>query len=142
MKPVPQRSELEIEALVEAFESASIAPAAFDHHAHVTIALWYLMRLPYDVAVARMRERTQHFAAATRHPQLYNETITLFWMKLLRHVLEEADRSAPATEIVASVLARWGSQAFVFKHYTKERVLSETAKREWVEPDLRPLGFG
>ena len=40
-----------------------------------------------------MCERTRHFAIATGHPGLYNETITLFWMKLLAHVLAESDPS-------------------------------------------------
>jgi hypothetical protein len=141
LKPVPYRTQEEIETLVRAFEEGSLSPAAFNHHAHMTVALWYLMRLPYPDAVAHLRAQIRKFAARHHQSQLYNETITLFWMKLLRHLLDRAEPVTPVADTVYQILAAWGSMLFVFKHYSKELVFSEKAKQAWVEPDLRPLGF-
>ena len=91
LKPVTYRSAAEIEALVRAFEQGTLPPGEFNHHAHMTVALWYLRRHPYPEAVDRMRAAITHFAARHHQSQLYNETITLFWMKLLRHVLDQSE---------------------------------------------------
>jgi hypothetical protein len=107
----------------------------------MTVALWYLRLYPYAEAVEQMRASIRHYAAAHHHDQLYNETITLFWLKLLRHLLDRAEPGAPLADTVYNILAQWGSMGFVFKHYTKETVFSPAAKAAWVEPDVRPLGF-
>ncbi len=141
LRPAIHRTEEEIEILVQTFEDSSLSPAEFDHHAHMTVALWYLMQLPYPEAVSRMKIQIRQFAARHQKNQLYNETITLFWMKLLQHLLQEAAPAASTADTVHQILSAWGSMAFVFKHYSKELVFSESAKGAWVEPDLLPLGF-
>jgi hypothetical protein len=141
IKPVIYRSEAEMERLVEAFENGSLAPAEFSHHAHMTVAMWYLQKYPFADAVDRMRSTTKHFAERHQQHQLYNETITLFWMKLLDHLLKRADPAASLPDTVQEIITRWGSMGFVFKHYSKEHVNSAEAKQSWVEPDLLPLGF-
>ena len=88
-----------------------------------------------------MRFRTQKFAERHGQSQLYNETITLFWMKLLHHLLETAEPAASVADKIHAIVTKWGSMMFLFQHYSKELVNSEAAKRSWVEPDLRPLGF-
>lgn len=141
LKPVLYRTESEIENLVRAFENATLTPSEFTHHAHMTVALWYLWRSPYAEAVTQMCTAIRHFAARHHHDQLYNETITLFWMQLLQHLLQQAQPVTSIAETVYQILMTWGSMAFVFKHYSHARVFSEAAKHAWVEPDLRPLGF-
>jgi hypothetical protein len=141
LKPAIYRTQEDIECLVQAFENASLSPSEFSHHAHMTVALWYLMRLPYADAVTHMRMQIRKFAARHHQSQLYNETITLFWMKLLRHLLNRAELGTSAADTVYQILTTWGSMLFVFKHYSKELVFSEAAKQSWVEPELRPLGF-
>jgi hypothetical protein len=140
-KPAIYRTQEEIETLVRAFEKGSLSPAEFNHHAHMTVALWYLRHLPYPNAVAHLRAQIRGFAARHHQSQLYNETITLFWMKLLRHLLNRAEPVTSLADTVYQILVAWGSMRFVFKHYSQELVFSEKAKQAWVEPDLRPLRF-
>ncbi len=141
LKPVTYRTQEEIESLVRAFEDTSLSPAEFNHHAHMTVAMWYLMHLPYPEAVAHMRIQIRQFAAKLGQNQLYNETITLFWMKFLHHLLQQAKLGMPSVDTIYQILSNWGSMQFVFKHYSKELAFSEPAKQAWVEPDLLPLGF-
>ncbi len=139
--PAPHRTAEEIGQLVTAFEECSLSPAQFNHHAHMTVALWYLAHDHYMGALVRMRTQIRKFAAHHQQDRLYNETITLFWMKLLRHQLDESDPSVPLAEVVHRILSDWGSMEFVFRHYSRERVFSDEARLGWVEPDLLPLGF-
>ena len=135
------RSSEEIENLVRAFEAGTLSPAEFNHHAHMTVAMWYLTQLPFPAALARMRTSIRQFAALHHQNNLYNETITVFWMKLLRHLLAVAEPITSVADTIYEILASWGSMEFIFKHYSKELAFSETARLAWVEPDLRPLGF-
>src|SRR5437773_9335122 len=125
----------EIEAVVRAFESCAFSPVEFNHRAHTTVALWYLAHHPAEEARALMRDGLQRF---TRHHGAsgYNETITLFWMKLLGHGLARTDRNVPLHEQINALIVRWGSMRFLFVHYSREVAFSSAAQNAWVEPDL------
>jgi hypothetical protein len=40
---------------------------------------------------------------------------------------------------VNRVIAHFGSKGILLQYYTQERVMSEAAKREWIEPDLKAI---
>jgi hypothetical protein len=138
---VPHRTVAEIEALVGAFEAGTLQKAEFNHLAHMTVAMWYLTRLPYEEAVAAMRMSIKHFAAFHGHDQLYHETITLFWMKVLGHYLRMAGPGLALDALVYRALQRLGSSQLMFSHYSREVLFSLEARQGWVEPDIQPLGF-
>jgi hypothetical protein len=135
------RSNEQITQLVRSFEAGTLAPQQFDHHAHMTVGLWYLSRLPFAEAIVAMRTNIQHFAARHRQNQLYHETITGFWMRLLRHILDSAEPSEPFAELVYRAIKNWGSMEVFFRHYSKQLAFSTEARQHWVEPDLLPLPF-
>jgi len=136
------RTHEQIERLVQAFEACTLPPDQFAHHAHMTVALWYLTQLPLDQATDKMRTAIQRFAAFHHQTQLYNETITLFWMKLLDHFLSIAQPNTALADVTQQALIALGSMRFVFSHYSKALVFSEKARHQWVDPDLIPLSFG
>jgi hypothetical protein len=135
------RSSDQITQLVHAFEAGTLAPAEFDHHAHMTVALWYLSQMPFAEATATMRTNIQHFAARYQQSQLYHETITGFWMRLLHHILEHADASEAFPDLVYRTITIYGTMQVFFRHYGKERAFSEEARHHWIAPDLVPLPF-
>jgi hypothetical protein len=140
-QPPLYRSSDEITQLVRAFEAGTLAPDQFNHHAHMTVALWYLARQPFAEAMATMRTNIQHFAACHHQNQLYHETITGFWMRLLHHVLESADPNEPFAELVYRAISTMGTMEVFFRHYGKERAFSAEARQRWVDPDIIPLPF-
>jgi len=145
MEPTNQpmhRTREQIEELVQALEACTLPPDQFTHQAHMTVALWYLAQLPFDQATDKMRTAIQHFAAFHHQAQLYNETITLFWMKLLHHFLCAAQPGTNLADVTQQALSTLGSMRFVFSHYSKALLFSEAARRAWVDPDLMPLAFG
>lgn len=138
---LPYRSSEQIAQLVRGFEAGTLASQQFDHYAHMTVALWYLSRLPYAEATVAMRTNIQHFAARHQQNQLYHETITGFWMRLLRHILDGAESGEPFAELVYRTLTIWGSMDVFFRHYSKQHAFSAEARQHWVDPDLLPLPF-
>lgn len=135
------RETQEIERLVETFEACTVVPAEFDHGAHLAVALWYLSELPAPLAEERMRAGLHRYTRHHKAEAMYNETITLFWLKLVRNFLSRADAAVPLAARANELLATYHSSKFVFEYYSRELVQTPEAKTAWVEPDLKPLDF-
>ena len=95
MKTKGFASDAEISALVHAFETATIPSSEFTHAAHIAVALSYLNEMPAEQALKRMREKIRDFAAHHGVSNLYHETLTTFWMRLLDHVAANYDVAEP-----------------------------------------------
>jgi hypothetical protein len=138
------KSEDEIEAIVRGFEDCTLPDAEFKHAQHLMVALSYLhrSRLTVPEATARMRAALYRFLdhyAGNR--QAYNETITLFWIKLVNSFLEKTDRARPIAGIFNELSESFGNSNLMYDYFSRERLLSKEAKEVWVDPDLKPLDF-
>jgi hypothetical protein len=134
-------SNAEVAALVEAFENTSIPASEFTHVAHIAVGLSYLDRLPPDRALRRMRVKIRDFAAHHGVNNLYHETLTTFWMRLLDHVAATYDVDLPLWQRINLIVARWENRRPVDAHYTRELISSQAARENWIPPDRLPLPF-
>jgi hypothetical protein len=141
MKTKDFASDAEVAALVHAFETATIPASEFTHVAHIAVALSYLAELPADEALEKMREKIRAFAAHHGLSNLYHETLTIFWMRLLDHVAGSCDPDLPLWRRIKLIVARWGTRAPVDAHYSPERIKSEEARKNYVPPDRLPVPF-
>jgi hypothetical protein len=134
------KSTAEIQSLVERFESCVLEPDDVTHAAHIAISAWYLSRLSASEGARRIRESLLRFV---EHHDLkvYNETITLFWIRLVSRSLESIDRGRSTEDLANDLIERCGDSKIIFDYYSRERLLSKEAQAEWVEPDLKPLDF-
>jgi hypothetical protein len=136
------KSDDEIEALVHCFEDCSTLPSQFNHRAHLVVALSYLhlSRLTVPEAAERMRAGLYRFLDHYGEDrQVYNETITLFWIKLVQSFLDRTDASRPVADIANEMIEAYGNSQLIYSYYTKERLSSDEAKKEWIEPDLKGM---
>jgi hypothetical protein len=133
----------EIAGLVRRFETAEISREEWTHRAHLTVACWYLLCYPEPEAICEMRARILGYLDARRiktTPEAgYHETITLCWMRLVRHYLTEIDLDCSLVVLVNGLTRRYSDKNLLFRHYSRERLLSTEARANWVEPDLAPL---
>jgi len=131
-------SKAEIIETVTKFENCAFRLHEFTHARHVTVACWYLATLPLEDAVARMRSGLQRFI---RHhgKEGYHETITRFWMILLDQALRAIREDSNIGARVEKLIAQFPEKDVVFRYYTRERVLSDEARRQWIDPDLRAI---
>jgi hypothetical protein len=134
----PFADESQIESLVRRFESCSLAE--FPHASHLSVALWYLARLPEQEAFDRMREGIRRFAAH-HDSNLYHETITVFWLRFVRAFLAREGNDRPAHELANRLVASRPGARLVSDYYSRERLAGDESKGSWVEPDLKPLDF-
>jgi hypothetical protein len=138
------KSEDAVEAVVRGFEDCTLPDSDFDHPSHLTVALSYLhcSRLTVPQATERMRGALyrflDHYGEDRRK---YNETITLFWIKLVRSFLDRTNTDRPLEEITNEMIEACGGSQLIYEYYTKERLSSEEARKQWIDPDVKPLDF-
>ena len=138
------RTGEEMFELLRRFEDCTLPREEWTHAAHLTVALWHLLQFDWPEAVARVRARIKRYNAAHGIPATptggYHETLTLFWLRVVRAFLEAERNEARALVHLANELAATHDKGLPLKYYTRERLFSPEARAGWVEPDLRPLG--
>jgi hypothetical protein len=132
------KDDEEVLNLVKAFETCTIHPAEFKHYQHLAVALWYLKHFPYEQASEQMRTGIKHLAAAYGKTG-YHETITLFWLEVVREFLRNRTAGEMIFEL-ANRLANEYNKSLIGDYYSEGTLSSVKAKNEWVEPDLKTLG--
>ncbi len=132
----------EIKKVVEAFEDCTLPRAQWTHAAHLTIAFWYLVCYPLPEAAEKIRAGIQRYNAANGIVMTkdggYHETITLFWVRQVRHYLTTVTLEGHLVVLLNEMLRRYDRQ-LPFEYYSRERLLSWEARQHWLEPDLKAL---
>jgi hypothetical protein len=128
----------DLAALVRGFEDGSLDVAGFHHRQHLIVAAWLLETSPYDTALVRMRKGL-HGLLAKVGKDAYHETVTVFWMRALKHRLSTCDVTISVEERIREVVAWAQTGQPLRSHYSAERLASVEAKKQFVEPDLEPL---
>jgi hypothetical protein len=135
----------EVVRLVARFEDGTLPKAEWTHQAHLTVALWYASRLPFEEALVVVREGIRRINAAhgvaTTPTGGYHETITRFYMMVICNYVAEVSGEAGTDWAgrVNRLLARYGARELPLRHYTKDLLMSPDARFGWVEPDLLPI---
>jgi len=131
-------SQAEIEAVVRGFESCSTGKGGFRHTDHLTVAVWYLSVTNAEQATDRIRAGLLRFLDHHRVGRgKYNETLTLFWIQLVRQTLGEIAPGASLLEKCNHVLESLQDPEITFEYYSKELLWSDEARQSWVAPDLK-----
>jgi hypothetical protein len=134
------RSDEEVDEVVRRFESCELSPSEFKHREHLIVALCYLLRMSDAEALERMRAGLGRYVRAHNIiPNLYHETLTVFWLKRVRALI--AGAGCTKAEIANRLAVECGDSRLIFNYYSKELIDSDRAKRACAEPDLKPLDF-
>jgi hypothetical protein len=133
----------EIEALVKAFERVEIEPGCWDHRSHLTVACWYLLCYPLQEAVPLMRaglhRHLEAWGIQTTLERGYHETITVAWMRLVKHYLTTANLECTLVELINDVIEKFRQKDHLFEYFTRDRLMSWEARNAWIEPDIKSL---
>lgn len=134
----------DVAAFVHGFEAGTLPKAHWTHEAHLLVALWYLGR--HDAAgtlqIMRTRIRAYNDAAGTPNTDAsgYHETLTCLYVRALA---THRQAGAPDEPFAASMQRLLGSplarRDWPLQHYSRARLFSAEARRDWLEPDLQAL---
>ena len=136
--PLSFSSDDELDGFLEAFETCTLPSGWWTHEAHIAVAAAYLSQHPECEATARMIRGIRRFNAA-QGSTAYHETLTLFWLALVRCALSLASgtRLADRVNYVVDILG--DKKDLVEEYYSPGRLRSLEARLGWIEPDLRVL---
>ena len=132
-------SDADIERFVRSFEDCTFPRSAWTHERHIVMALWYLHRYPRDEATTRIRDGIRRYNESHGNLRGYHETITLAWVEVISRFLTRGDGSPPVSALARSLLDACGHKNYLLKFYSKDMLLSEEARRQWVPPDREPI---
>ncbi len=126
------------EEFLAAVEQARWPGERFGHREHVRLAWLYLRRHGPEAGYERIRGTIQHYATALGAAGKYHETVTRAWSAHVYRALRETPELEPFSAFQqAHPGLRDGK--LLERHYLKETLNGETARREWVAPDVSPL---
>lgn len=135
-------SASEIEGFIRAFEECTLPRKDWSHSAHLTVALWYLLRRTEAEATSCIRRGILSYNAAngikTTRDSGYHETVTLFWIKLVARYLSRV-KEASIVQLANGVIQAFGDKELPFEYYSRDLLLSLEARMHWVEPDLKSI---
>ena len=126
-------AHLSDEEFLEAFHSCRLLNSEFHHADHLRLAWLHLHREPFETALAKVRAGIQNFAAHNGAAQLYHETITTAWVRLLAtHRENSFDEFLRLNETQLS-------GGLLHRFWTPEVLAGQEARARWVPPDRREL---
>jgi hypothetical protein len=136
-------SDAEVRDLVDAFERGELAGSAWNHRAHLIVALWYLRHHGADGGGERVRAGIQRLNATNGVRQTptggYHETITRFYLWAVGRHLRDASPTASLVDLANTLVATWGDKNRPLEYYSRARLFSWEARSGWVEPDLKKI---
>ena len=117
-----------------AFETGQIANQNFHHRDHLRLAWIQIHRLGLERASGAVAGAIRQFAAHHGHADRYHETMTRFWLRVVglginRHPTLPFDGLLAAEPHLLD-------KHLPFRHWTRERMGSDEARRQWVEPNV------
>jgi hypothetical protein len=136
-------SYAEIALLVGRFERATLPRECWDHRARLAVVLWYLVHERDARTTERLGTSIRRYNARQAPDRSYHETLTRFWVAVVRLFLNRAGSLASPRDVTAvanTLLDRYGDRGdLVFQHYHRSTIGSPQARCSWVEPDRLPL---
>lgn len=121
---------------LQQFENCTLPPEEMRHRGHIRLAWLYLLSLPLDQAVLKVTHGILRYATSLGAVHIYNETLTRLWVYL---VYQAMDGSVSSFEQFIEKNAFLLDKNLPSHYYTPALLESESARKAWVEPDLKPL---
>ncbi len=134
-KPILDEAEL-----VRRFENQDLEKSEWDHEAHVRVALFYVRTFSLEDAIERLRTGIERLNRSHANFKAYHETVTVAMATLLAHCVKRSPggRSLAAFKAEHPDLFSW-TPPILFRHYSRELLGSERARKNFLPPDKKPL---
>ena len=141
----PFTSDEEISLIGLGLLDRTLPKCVWTHAAHFAATLW-LLRCRPDVEISRampgiIRGYNEATGGANTQTSGYHETITQASIRAARAFLVEAPPGPLFVTCNALMRSRFGSPDWLLEYWTRPRLFSVEARREWLEPDIKRLPF-
>lgn len=124
--------------LLVALENGTLPPAQFTHYNHVRIAWHCLQHLPLREAAHSLRDVLMSYVRRQGDADKFHLTLTYAFM----HLIHERIKATPGgwdAFVAANPDLFSDARKLVSHYYSPGRLMSDEARRRFVEPDLAAL---
>lgn len=140
----PFSSEAALAEFLKAFEEGTYPIKQWTHESHIIMAACYLTGLSEEAATPVIREGIKHYnlsqGGQNTDTSGYHETLTIFWIRIVAAFLDSLPSDLSRLDKVRACANKFGSVSGLFRDYWSYDLLqSQEARKEWREPDVRPL---
>ena len=123
---------------------ATLPHGEWTHEAHFAFALWMLRHEPALATPAGMRAIIMGLNDAQGTPNTdssgYHHAITVASIGAASHVLELCGAQAGVAAVLSRLMASpFGRSEWILQSWSRDRLFSPEARKDWVAPDLEPL---
>jgi len=135
---------LPLAELAARFLDASLPRAQWTHQAHLRVGAWHVDRYGAAEALPRLRAAIRRLneahGGANTAISGYHETVTAAYVTLIAAFLAASDAGQPLDDRIARLLAGpLADRAVLLRFWSRDTLMSPTARATWVAPDLAPL---
>ena len=137
-------SDAQLDDFVFRFLNRTLPKSEWTHAAHLSVGAWHVHRYGVEEAVSRLRQGiralNESHGTANTDSGGYHETITRAYAHLIAEFLDGHPESSTLVQQVGALLASpLAHKDALLQYYSKDRLMSPAARREWNRPDLKPL---
>jgi len=131
--------ELSDDVFEQQFKECTLNPALFSHEAHLRLAWIHVKKYGADKAIENICIQLTLFVGSVGASDKYNKTITIAAIKAVNHFINKADIGDFRDFIQTFPRLKFNFKEQMAFHYQADIYTFETAKKEYMEPDLVPF---
>ncbi|MBP7173108.1 MAG: hypothetical protein KBA33_03430 [Cloacibacterium sp.] len=136
-------SEEKIQHIIHQFNHQTLPKEKWTHQAHIIVAFWYAQQFSEEEALAKLTDAIKNYniSVGTENTDTsgYHETLTVFWLKLVKEYLEYKKDATIEDAINTFLLLITSGTGFPLIFYSGEVLFSKEARHHWVTPNKLPL---
>lgn len=121
------------------FENCTLNPELFTHEAHLRLAWIYIQKYGIENAIEVIRKQIQEYATSLGASEKYHETITVASIKAVSFFIKKSESKTFESFINENKQLKTNFKQLLATHYTTDIFNSESAKKDFLEPELDPF---
>ncbi len=137
-------TDAEIDRIASGILDRSLPKAEWTHAAHFALALWLLRHRENVPLIMPGIIRAYNEATGVQNTDTsgYHETITQASVRAAEAFGAGFAPDHPLCDLTNQLMAsELGRSDWLLAYWSKDRLFTPQARREWIEPDLKALGF-
>jgi hypothetical protein len=137
-------TEADLDKFLDAFEAGSLPKREWIHATHLGVATCYLLSYSDQQALDQLRKRIRFLnechATLNSLEGAYHETLTRFWLLVLRRFLNTLPPETSRVGAVEQIIVAFAEHKNLYEsYYTFDLVKSQAARKSWIPPDKKML---
>lgn len=120
-------------------ESLKFPAQIFTHIAHLRLGWLLIKKHGLKFGIIHMEQLLKAYTKKNSAEDKFNKTLTVASMQAVNHFINRSQYSSFEDLIIEFPRLRTSFKDLLLTHYSKEILLSQTAKKTYLEPDLLPF---